>query len=1261
MSDEPTKPTEITLNRTTPEERKPEDSSPSEKLPQSPEEAQDWLEKSEKFVKLVAENLRYGSWSKRFVTIGGVAFLALNPISAQKVGELFFGMRDLPEWYVPAFWMGMGGVTIGAVGAAVVTLPKRILEPVPERQAIKGLRSFEQKDAEIFKRLERQRDVQDCLDALDTEDLRLFLLMGESGVGKSSLLQAGLMPNLGQVKLTGVYVKLSDRDPIELIRKALGAGRDEAFVAMLRSSAEKAGKPIVLILDQFEQFFVQFQEAERGRFIGALKEWYESDVPVKILIGIRGDLSDRLIEIQKVLGYSVRPSQVQRLEKFAPEQATRVLRVIAETEKWSFNEAFVQEMARDELAGRDGKVAPVEVQVLAQMVSREPSEDNRRFDQVAFQKLGGVDGLLGRSLQRSLDAIPGKSERERALEVLLALTDLERNVRSGAFSIAQLQGMTEKVHGSPSEVKDAVAWLSESRLITPGDGDGEVVYELAHERLIPALRQVANQELSEASRANLLLDRRVNEWLGSGKSRRYLFSVKELWLLQQQRGFLTWGVQRGQKQELLRRSWKGISWTYGLSAAPFILLLCFGGWSYTSPGQIQWTRWNLIIMANMQVLPSSGPVSQDLTAALNLDMVSGVKNNPVPSLWLNWFVLEGYSPTELSKIVKLIPEVKDRDSAKSLLHQVEIVVGNTKSPDMKPSVFSDMSQVWVAFGETQKAQQLLSHALDVTKSIKDESSKAESLQSIAEAYGKLGDAEQGKQLLVQVLNSAKSIKDESSKAESLQSIAEAYGKLGDAEQGKQLLAQALNSAKSIESESSKAESLQSIAEAYGKLGDAEQGKQLLVQVLNSAKSIKDESSKAESLQSIAEAYGKLGDAEQGKQLLAQALNSAKSIKDESSKAESLQSIAEAYGKLGDAEQGKQLLVQVLNSAKSIESESSKAESLQSIAEASGKLGDAEQGKQLLAQALNSAKSIKDESSKAESLQSIAEASGKLGDAEQGKQLLAQALNSAKSIKDESSKAESLQSIAEASGKLGDAEQGKQLLAQALNSTKSIESESRRAKSLQSIAEASGKLGDAEQGKQLLAQALNSAKSIKDESSKAESLQSIAEAYGKLGDAEQGKQLLVQVLNSAKSIESESRRAKSLQSIAEAYGKLGDAEQGKQLLAQALNSAKSIESESSKAESLQSIAQAYFELGDLTQAKNILVDATKNVDISQGSRVSKQVAQLHAELGNWGEALRLAQRCNGEDKVAVLARILQVHAEQKHPEFKALRDKKEEDE
>ncbi len=1029
MSDDSTKPAEVTPEAA-PVVMKPE--APTVKV--SPEEAQAWLEKSERFVKLVAENLRYGSWTKRFVTIGSAAFLALNPMSAGKAAELV-GVRELPKEYTSVFWLGMGAIGVGAVGAAIVTLPKRTFEPVPDRQAIKGLRSFELKDAEIFKRLERGRDLQEVLDAVDTADLRLFVLMGESGVGKSSLLQAGLLPNLGQVGFVGMYVKFTNREPLDSIGKVLGVQESGSLVEMLRSAVAKAGRPIVLILDQFEQFFVQFQEEKRAEFIGELKAWYESDVAVKILIGIRGDLSDRLLDIQKALGYSLRPDQSYRLERFAPAQATEVLRVIAETEKWSFNQAFVEEMTRDELAGLDGKISPVDVQVLAQMVSRESDEEKQRFDRTAFQKLGGVDGLLGRSLQRSLDAIPIKSDRDRALEVLLALTDLERNVRSGAFSVEQLQGMTEKVHGSPSAVESAVQWLLEARLISPGDSGGAVVYELAHERLVPALRQVANQELTDANKANLLLDRRVNEWLGSGKSGRYLFSVKELWLLRQQRGFLEWGERRSQKEALVKRSWGRSRWGIGTVGTPLALGLTFGIWSHTQPGQVQWARWDLAALANMGALSGYSKNERSYSTSNNfdstLDLITSIENSPFPDLWIRGFAFDGYSSSEVSKITKLMSKSKDQDLAKKTLQQIITVAGH----------FSDsqgLSAGAVAYeksGNIEKGKQILEKALDFTKFIKDESEQSIALSSIAEAYGRLEDAEKGKQILEKALDLNKFIKGEPEQISALCSIAEAYGKLGDAERGKQTLEKAPDLTKFISNEYSQSSALSSIAKAYGKLGDAEKGKQILEKAIDLTKSINHEYVQQFALSSVAEASSKLEDAERGKQILEKAIDLTKSIKDGFQQSSALSSIAQAYGKLGNAEKGKQILEKALEIAKSIKSEYSQITTLSSIAEAYAKLGDAEKVKQTLEKAIDLTKSIKNKSQQSWAFSSIVEVIGKLENREIGKQLLEKAIEFTKSIEDENTQRHAISSIALAYLKLGDRDRAKAISIDLLSKVK----------------------------------------------------------------------------------------------------------------------------------------------------------------------------------------------------------------------------------
>lgn len=102
------------------------DSSPEPK-PLEPTGTSDPLQKRiadlETFVKLVAENLRYGSWTKRFVTVAGVVAVLCNPVSAGTIVETCFGVKALPKWYFTAFWGGLGGLGAGAIVSNLV-LPK---------------------------------------------------------------------------------------------------------------------------------------------------------------------------------------------------------------------------------------------------------------------------------------------------------------------------------------------------------------------------------------------------------------------------------------------------------------------------------------------------------------------------------------------------------------------------------------------------------------------------------------------------------------------------------------------------------------------------------------------------------------------------------------------------------------------------------------------------------------------------------------------------------------------------------------------------------------------------------------------------------------------------------------------------------------------------------------------------------------------------------------------------------------------------------
>lgn len=112
---------------------------------------------------------------------------------------------------------------------------------------------------------------------------------------------------------------------------------------MVTKAVEAAGSPVVLFLDQFEQWFVHYKQVEeREPLLQGLKEWYDKEVgKVKIVICIRSDLYYRLNEVQQFLGYNLGAQEVFELKKLSHQEATQVLKAIAQTEKLRFDEGFL--------------------------------------------------------------------------------------------------------------------------------------------------------------------------------------------------------------------------------------------------------------------------------------------------------------------------------------------------------------------------------------------------------------------------------------------------------------------------------------------------------------------------------------------------------------------------------------------------------------------------------------------------------------------------------------------------------------------------------------------------------------------------------------------------------------------------------------------------------------------------------------------------------------------------------------------------------
>ena len=110
---------------------------------------------------------------------------------------------------------------------------------------------------------------------------------------------------------------------------------------------------------------------------------------------------------------------------------------MAEAEGLEFDSSFVYDMCKEELASKDdGLISAVDIQILAFIIKGQQLEE-KAFTRSAFQKMGGVEGLLQRFLEEQLKTPNRYNQDQAALKVLLAFIDLENNVRSGDLNGAK--------------------------------------------------------------------------------------------------------------------------------------------------------------------------------------------------------------------------------------------------------------------------------------------------------------------------------------------------------------------------------------------------------------------------------------------------------------------------------------------------------------------------------------------------------------------------------------------------------------------------------------------------------------------------------------------------------------------------------------------------------------------------------------------------------------------------------------------------------
>ena len=381
--------------------------------------------------------------------------------------------------------------------------------PLPERP-YKLLDYYEARDAAIF-----------CGRRVETVKLaslihahRLVLLYGASGAGKTSLLLAGAMPRLENADppYETVYVRALE-DPALALRRALRRRLADAdlppegtLVDFLDAATQALGRRLVIVLDQFEEFFIRLSPATRAAFIEELGALYDArDVPVKVVLSLREDWLAAVSEIEGRIPEVFRTRM--RLLPLTREQARQAITEPAARVGVSYEPALVERLL-DDLAGAEvGAVMPPQLQLVCSALYDGLGPGEGTITVAAYEQLGGARGVLRRYLEGELARLPGE-ERALARQALKELVTSQgtKAVKTGK-ELVQVLGTDVALMG----VLDRLVGARLLRVLERADGK-EGAYELAHEYLIAEIATWIDEEEMQVRKVRELLRREMDNW-----------------------------------------------------------------------------------------------------------------------------------------------------------------------------------------------------------------------------------------------------------------------------------------------------------------------------------------------------------------------------------------------------------------------------------------------------------------------------------------------------------------------------------------------------------------------------------------------------------------------------------------------------------------------------------------------------------------------------------------------------------------------------
>lgn len=388
----------------------------------------------------------------------------------------------------------------------------------------KYLNSFEESDSDIF--FGREQETAELYTRVVATN-QILVVSAMSGYGKTSLINAGLIPKLRNRGDCDVFPVRCLSNPWNELSQLVF--KCDAPDGKILSSTFSNKQFQFIIIDQFEEIFTGGEEYAVDTFKKNITEFLQLNPNTKIVISIREDFYPTLLKSGLFVYLSKSDYFLSPLKEI---NAVDAIVKPAKKMGYSFEEGLASKIVCDLYANLTGEnsseIDPSQLQIVCDKLYQETVNlKTKVITAELYNNLGGAETILTSYIDDSLRVFNGNEEYLIcAHEILKAMVTSKKTRKP--ITRGELLQLTD-------EADVIINALIEARLIRRLQGTDGENYELTHEYIIKKISQWMDEESLEVSRTKELLENELIRWQNFRELKNYIHDDEMLKLLNKHR------------------------------------------------------------------------------------------------------------------------------------------------------------------------------------------------------------------------------------------------------------------------------------------------------------------------------------------------------------------------------------------------------------------------------------------------------------------------------------------------------------------------------------------------------------------------------------------------------------------------------------------------------------------------------------------------------------------------------------------------------